>query len=119
MGRWRENGGLFDGTTWRISWNKGYLNKLTPEVKGYTFKETSRRWVGGTEMKLEVNYFVIRESDKDEDDLTAVFDAGPFQPDQPIYPEIKSLKLTWRANRTLSECLLGDHRDKELTMTRI
>lgn len=119
MGRWKENGGLFDGTIWRISWNNGFLNKLTPEVKGYTFKETSRRWVGGNEMKLEVNYFVIRESDKDEDDLTAVFDGGPFQPDQPNYPDIKTLKLTWKANRTLSECILGDHRDKELTLSRI
>lgn len=119
MGRWKENGGLFDGTIWRISWNRGYLNKLTPEVKGYTFKETSRRWVGGNEMKLEVNYFVVRDSDKDEDDLTAVFDAGAFQPDSSNYPEIKNLKLTWKANRTLSECILGDHRDKALTLTRV
>ncbi|QSX07846.1 hypothetical protein J0B03_08485 [Alkalibacter rhizosphaerae] len=119
MGRWRENGGLFDGTTWRISWNRGFLNKLIPEVKGYAFTETSRRWVGGNQLKLEIDYFVIRDSDKDEDDLTAVLDAGPFQPDDPNYPSIQTIKLTWKANRTLSECILGDHRDKEYTLTRI
>lgn len=119
MGRWKESGGAFNGMTWRISWNEGRLNKLTPESSAYTFTELSRKWAGGNKLQFEIRYFVVRNSDQDEDEVIAVFDAGTFDPTDYHFPSVNKMTIKWKAGRTLSECILGNHIDQETTLTRI
>ncbi len=117
-GYWKEIGGLFDGGEWSMSWQGGNVFKIIPRHKGYTFTEMSRRWLGGNRLAFEARYLVIRESDKDEDELIAVFDAGTFDSSNWAYPKIDKFTLKWKAGRTLSDCLLGDHMDKEVELIR-
>lgn len=118
MGRWQEVGGLFDGMNWRISWSKGELGNLIPESTQYSFKEISRRWAGGSMLKLEVRFFVTRLRDNDEDELIAIFDAGSFDPSDYHYPPVSKMTIKWMAGRTLSDCILGDHRDKVVQINK-
>ncbi len=118
MGRWQEKGGLFDGMNWRISWSKGELGNLIPESTQYSFKEMSRSWSGGSLLRLEVRFFVTRLRDNDEDELIAIFDAGSFDSSDYHYPAVSKMSVKWMAGRTLSDCILGDHRDKVVQLEK-
>lgn len=118
MGRWKEKGGLFDGTGWRISWGGGNLMNINIDNSQYSFKELTRKWAGGNKLLLEVKFFVTRLSDGDEDDLIAILDGGVFDPSSYSYPSMNTISLTWKAGRTLSECILGDHRGKTVQLTK-
>ena len=117
-GYWKEIGGLFDGGEWSMSWKGGNVFNIIPRHKGYTFTEKSRRWLGGNRLAFEARYLVVRESDKDEDELIAVFDAGTFDSSNWAYPKIDKFTLKWKAGRTLSECILGKFMDKEVELIR-
>lgn len=117
-GYWKEVGGLFDGGEWSMAWQEGTVFSIKPRHSGYTFTELSRKWLGGNRLAFEARYLVIREFDKDEDELIAVFDAGTFDSKSWSYPTVNKFTLKWKAGRTLSDCILGAHMDKEVELVR-
>jgi len=118
FGYWKEVGGLFDGGEWKIAWRNGNLFSITPVHPGYTFKQTSRQWLGGNRLALEIRYEVIRKSDGDEDELIALFDAGTFDQSSWVYPRVDKFSLKWSPGRTLNECILGPHMEKTVQVVR-
>lgn len=117
LGEFVESEGFFKGALWRFSWNGGELKNISISLPGYTFKQTSRKWHGGSNLAMTVHFDVEAQNGK-TDSLIAVLDAGKYNIDDYHYPKVTEFDLTWKPTLKISDCILGNYMNKTVKLIR-